>query len=103
MATNLETKLFAIADELRGNMDANEYKNYILGFIFYRYLSEKQETFLNKQLSKDGITFQKAFENEKMREKLEKLSIKRLGYFITPEHLFSTIIDKRLTINRNIS
>lgn len=98
MATNLETKLFAIADELRGNMDANEYKNYILGFIFYRYLSEKQETFLNKQLSKDGITFQKAFENEKMREKLEKLSIKRLGYFITPEHLFSTIIDK---INTN--
>ena len=60
MATNLETKLFAIADELRGNMDANEYKNYILGFIFYRYLSEKQETFLNKQLSKDGITFQQA-------------------------------------------
>lgn len=94
MATNLETKLFAIADELRGNMDANEYKNYILGFIFYRYLSEKQETFLNKQLSKDGITFQEAYENEKMQEKLEALSIKRLGYFITPEHLFSTIMSK---------
>ena len=94
MATNLETKLFAIADELRGNMDANEYKNYILGFIFYRYLSEKQETFLNKQLSKDGITFQEAYENQKMQEKLEALSLKRLGYFITPEHLFSTIMDK---------
>ena len=94
MATNLETKLFAIADELRGNMDANEYKNYILGFIFYRYLSEKQETFLNKQLSKDGITFQEAYENQKMQEKLEALSIKRLGYFITPEHLFSTIMSK---------
>ena len=47
MATNLETKLFTIADELRSSMDANEYKNYILGFIFYRYLSEKQENYLN--------------------------------------------------------
>lgn len=38
---NLETKLWAVADVLRGTMDANEFKNYILGFIFYKYLSEK--------------------------------------------------------------
>ena len=94
MATNLETKLFAIADELRGNMDANEYKDYILGFIFYRYLSEKQENYLNEQLKVDGITFQEACENENLKEKLEKVSVKRLGYFISPEYLFSSIIEK---------
>ena len=94
MATNLETKLFAIADELRGSMDANEYKNYILGFIFYRYLSEKQENFLNDQLKNDGMTFQEAWLNDSMKEKLEKVSVRRLGYFITPEHLFSSIIEK---------
>ena len=94
METNLETKLFAIADLLRGNMDANEYKNYILGFIFYRYLSEKQETFLNEQLKLDGMTFQEASKKDKLKEKLKKVSLKRLGYFINSEYLFSTIMQK---------
>ena len=94
MATNLETKLFAIADELRGNMDANEYKNYILGFIFYRYLSEKQENYLNEELKLDGITFQEACEDEEMLKDLEEDSVNTLGYFIQSEHLFSTIIEK---------
>ena len=39
----LYTRLWAIANDLRGNMEANEFKNYILGLIFYRYLSEKIE------------------------------------------------------------
>ena len=94
MATNLETKLFAIANELRGSMDANEYKNYILGFIFYRYLSEKQENYLNNELKSEGITFQEAWEDESLKADLQEDSIETLGYFITPEHLFSSIIEK---------
>ena len=35
----LHTRLWAIANDLRGNMEANEFKNYILGLIFYRYIS----------------------------------------------------------------
>ena len=94
MATNLETKLFAIADELRGNMDANEYKNYILGFIFYRYLSEKQEKFIEELLEKDDITFQKACEDEEWKADLKEDCINELGYFIGPEYLFSSMVDK---------
>ena len=40
-ANDLSQKLWAIANELRGNMDASKFKNYILGTIFYRYLSER--------------------------------------------------------------
>ena len=45
----ITSKLWAMANELRGNMDASEYKNYILAFMFYRYLSEHQEQYLVSQ------------------------------------------------------
>ena len=44
--SNITNQIWAMANDLRGNMDASEYKNYILGFIFYRYLSEHQEAYL---------------------------------------------------------
>ena len=91
---SLESKLWAIADVLRGNMDANEFKNYILGFIFYRYLSEKLELHLNEELSVDGITFVEAWEIPKYKEALKKEAIGYLGYFLEPQFLFSTIVEK---------
>lgn len=42
----IASQLWAMANELRGNMDAGEFKNYILSFMFYRYLSERQERYL---------------------------------------------------------
>ena len=46
----LEKQLWAVANLLRGKMNADEYKNYILGFIFYKYLSEKLERYINDKL-----------------------------------------------------
>ena len=65
----LEQKLWDVSDILRGSMDANEYKNYILGFIFYKYLSEKIENYLNKELEFDEITFQEAYVDGTIVEK----------------------------------
>lgn len=90
----LETKLWAIADELRGNMDANEFKNYMLGFIFYKYLSEKIELYLNQELEEDGVTFNQAFEDEDLKEEVESEALENLGYFLEPPCLFKNVIKK---------
>lgn len=91
---SLESKLWAIADVLRGNMDANEFKNYILGFIFYRYLSEKLEIHLNKELETDNLTFAEAWEKDDYKDDLKEEGISVLGYFLEPQYLFSNIVEK---------
>ena len=53
----LEQQLWNIANTLRGKMNADEFRDYILGFIFYKYLSEKMEIFANEILKQDKIKF----------------------------------------------
>ncbi len=88
----LESKLWAIADELRGNMDANEFKNYMLGFIFYKYLSEKIELYLNKELEQDGVKFREAYEDPDLKEEVEEEALENLGYFLEPKCLFKNLV-----------
>lgn len=92
----LETKLWAIANELRGNMDANEFKNYILGFIFYKYLSEKIEKFANEALEADKMVFLEAWQDEELRDDLKEECLEALGYFLEPEYLFHNIVDEAI-------
>ena len=64
-ANELSQKLWAIANDLRGQMDASEFKNYILGVIFYRYLSERTEMYMTDLLKNDdGITYEEAFADD---------------------------------------
>ncbi|PAV07982.1 type I restriction-modification system subunit M [Methanosphaera cuniculi] len=92
----LEQNLWNIADILRGSMDANEYKNYILGFIFYKYLSEKLETHLNQALKNDNITFHEAWQTGEieLQEAIVEEAVTSIGYFLEPQYLFNTIIQK---------
>ena len=53
----LQSKLWDIANTLRGNMGADEFRDYILGFIFYKYLSERMHMFADEILKNDGIVF----------------------------------------------
>ena len=51
----LKQQLWNIANTLRGKMDADEFRDYILGFIFYKYLAEKMDLYANDILQPDGV------------------------------------------------
>ena len=87
--------LWNIADDLRGNMNADEFRNYILGFIFFKFLSEKIELTLDHLLEVDGMTFAEAYrQNGEFKEALQEESLKKLGYFLEPKYLFHHFVDK---------
>lgn len=87
-AADLSSQLWAIANDLRGGMDANEFRNYILGTIFYRYLSERTEMYMEEILKEDGLTYEQAFTDEDFKPIVEQWSLEHLGYIIRPENLF---------------
>ncbi len=88
----LHKKLWSIANDLRGNMDASEFRNYILGLIFYRFLSEKTEEQVEHLLSEDDISYQEAWENEEYREAITEELVARIGFVIEPQYLYSKMI-----------
>ena len=91
----LESRLWDIANTLRGKMGADEFRDYILGFIFYKYLSERMHLFADEILKNDGITFDSvdegSDEGKELLSAIEPESIGRLGYFLKPSELFSKV------------
>ncbi|MCY7274913.1 MAG: type I restriction-modification system subunit M [Phormidesmis sp. CAN_BIN44] len=96
----LETQLWNIADSLRGKMNADEFRDYCLGFIFYKYLSERQHLYANEILVEDGIDFlaieESSAEGQEYLAAIEEESIAQLGYFLKPSELFSALAERAL-------
>lgn len=101
----LHTQLWAMANDLRGNMDASEFKNYILGLIFYRYLSDHLEKIINLELEDDDITYAEAWNNEEYKEDIIEILTgdNGIGYLIEPNNLWSSLINKININNFDIS
>lgn len=88
----LAAKIWQSANQMRSKIEANEYKDYILGFIFYKYLSDSQISYAKnnyftdeniKNLTEDDIETVESFRGS-------------IGYFISPKNLFSTWIEMGL-------
>ena len=85
----LAAKIWQSANKMRSKIEANEYKDYILGFIFYKFLSDKLEKFaLEEGLEKSNFA-DELTESESNGELVNHVK-RNLGYFISYEHLFST-------------
>lgn len=96
----ITSKLWSMANELRGSMDANEYKDYILAFMFYRYLSEKQEKYLvNNDVIDvlDGKSINESYieqaSGDELDDYLEDIT-QSLGYAISPNDTWESLTKK---------
>jgi type I restriction enzyme M protein len=94
----LEQQLWNIANTLRGKMNADEFRDYILGFIFYKYLSEKMDIFANDILTQDNIKFRDigrygrpSVSTNEYLDAIREEALEKLGYFLKPEELFSEV------------
>lgn len=87
----LANKIWESANKMRSKIEANEYKDYILGFIFYKFLSDKEVDFLKKDGYEETDLQEHVHENN---EELVDYCQQHLGYFIAYDNLFSTWLDK---------
>lgn len=86
----LASTIWQSANQMRSKIEANEYKDYILGFMFYKYLSDREVSFLKGEKYSDE-DIKKVTTND---EKLVKHISENIGYFIAYEDLFSTWLSK---------
>ena len=81
-------------------MNADEFRDYCLGFIFYKYLSERQHLYANEILAEDGVDFleidELSAEGQEYLEAIKEESIAALGYFLKPSELFGALAKRAL-------
>ena len=82
----LAQKIWASANQMRSKIEANEYKDYILGFIFYKYLSDKEVKFLKENDYDDELLKTVSEEDDETVKWVQE----NIGYFISYKDLFST-------------
>ncbi|MEI4789106.1 type I restriction-modification system subunit M [Bacillus sp. FJAT-53060] len=97
----LHTKLFSAADDLRSKMDASEYKNYLLGLIFYKYLSDQllekvievayESPEVYDTQDKQAQLYKELLSDEDIQKDLIETLVDTIGYDIEPAYLFSEL------------
>ena len=90
----LHRTIWAIANDLRGSVDGWDFKNYILGFLFYRFISEDLTAHLNateEEAGNSGFNYATDVTDDEIDEEIRKSTIDEKGYFIYPSELFQNV------------
>ena len=90
----LHRKIWAIADNVRGAVDGWDFKQYILGILFYRFISENMTEFFNKAEHEAGdLKFNYAdISDEEAKEDFRAGTVEDKGFFILPSQLFENVV-----------
>ncbi|MEG0296820.1 MAG: type I restriction-modification system subunit M [Clostridium sp.] len=91
----LHRTIWNMANELRGSVDGWDFKQYVLGMLFYRYISENFERYVNEGEHEAGdISFSYAELSDEDAEQAKEDLVRTKGYFILPSELFCNVIKK---------
>ena len=100
MENVLGRQLWSIYEDLKRNkkigfLTDDEFQKYFLGFISYKYLSEKLDAYIKNELKEDGISFEEAYNMKDYKESLKENSIEDIGYFLRPDLLYKNIVSSK--------
>ena len=100
MENILGRQLWSIYEDLKrenriGFLTDDEFQKYFLGFVSYKYLSEKLEAYVNDILKYDSFSFEEAYKDNDFKEYLREKTIKEIGYFLKPNLLYRNIVSSK--------
>lgn len=90
----LRSQLWTVANTLRGNMSASDFMYFTLGFIFYKYLSEKIELYANEILEEDHITFKEVWngKDEELKQDVKNILVLRNAFEKTRKQMKANML-----------
>lgn len=99
----LHRTIWQIANDLRGSVDGWDFKSYVLGFLFYRFISENLTSYINKEEQRTGTSdFDYAVISDKDAEFGRADTVKEKGFYILPSELFKNVL-KKAKIDANLN
>lgn len=88
----LHNTIWKVANELRGSVDGWDFKQYVLGILFYRYISENMAHYINERERERDPSFDYALLSDEEAESGKKGLIEEKGFFIPPSALFCNVL-----------
>lgn len=99
----LHRTIWKIAEDLRGSVDGWEFKSYVLGTLFYRYISESIVEYINGLQAEAGVDdFDYTLMDDEEAEEAREMVVEEKGYFILPSQLFANVA-KNADTNENLN
>ena len=100
----LHRTIWGIANDLRGSVDGWDFKQYVLGMLFYRYISENLDRYISKgEIDAGNTDFSYAKLSDDEAETAKDDIVKEKGFFILPSHLFCNVLEKAQKDNTDLN